>query len=116
LPDSIYYENDIFSDLNYADLYVFVDGVKTVNAKCIGRANFNVAGKAVTAKKNDEYMFQTQVETNPDSCCLVYYSDADCSVRQGEFEQRCNTVDGPLPIAVASWKVYNFTRAWTGGP
>lgn len=115
-PDSIYYENDISSDLDDANLYLVVNAVKTVNTKCIGGANFKVADTPITVKKGSNYVFETENLPNPDSCCLEYYSNADCTESSGQFKKLCHTVQEPLPIDVASWKVYNCTGIWTGPP
>lgn len=113
-PDSIYFSNDIDVDLNNAGLYLTVNSVKTVNTKCVSGVNFQVAGGPITVKKGSNYVFETKKEPNPDTCCLVYYSNANCAETAGQFQKRCETVQELSPIDVLSWKVYGCTGVWTG--
>lgn len=112
--DEVYVENDISMDLNEMGLYATVDGVKTVNTKCVTGKDFAVAGSPVTPKKGSTYLFETQIEPNPDTCCLEYFSNAKCDYVKDEFRKRCKTVKEQLPIAVKSWRVYGCKGKWTG--
>ncbi|KAI5456650.1 hypothetical protein BGZ63DRAFT_434720 [Mariannaea sp. PMI_226] len=117
LPDLLWWENDISTTLDDASLFLDVDGVKTVNTKCVAGDDFSLAGDPITADKGDIYVFETKGEPDPDTCCLAIYSNSNCKEVTGQVSKTCDVVDSkPLPIDVRSWKIYGCQGIWTGEP
>lgn len=74
--------------------YLTVNGVKTVNAKYVSGISFQVAESPITVKKGGNYVFEKKKDPDPDTCCLEYYSNSNCAEAAGQFQKRCEMVQG----------------------
>jgi len=50
------------------------------------------------------------------SCCIEYYSNAQCSEGSGSYGYICGDGSAVLKFAVKSWRVYRCSGWWTGPP
>ncbi|KAK0652527.1 hypothetical protein B0T16DRAFT_454888 [Cercophora newfieldiana] len=109
-----YWINDWF-DKKY---FLTVNGRATVQTRCVTVAETNegsfLPGDGSQLPIGSEFDFDSTPDTGSNSCCVEYYSNAQCSEGSGSYGYICGDGSVVLKFAVKSWRVYRCSGWWTG--
>jgi hypothetical protein len=108
-----YWENDITLP---AEDYLVYQGRRTVNTQCMSvlltGGDSTIPGDGSVLPAHSNILFETRIDTpglEPDYCCVAYFKNSACKLVRGEYRASCTGFNGPSPIDIRSWQVYNCT-------
>ncbi|ORX98824.1 hypothetical protein BCR34DRAFT_593078 [Clohesyomyces aquaticus] len=93
--------------------HVIFEGRRTVNTECMSvlltGANSILPGDHSVIPAKSNLVFETRKEPNPDYCCVAFFQDYGCKLVPGQYRTNCAGFQGPSPIDIRSWQIYNCT-------
>jgi len=111
-----YWTND-WVDKKY---FLTVNGSPTVQTRCVTVTETNqgafLPGDVSQLPVGSEFDFDSTPDAGSNSCCIEYYSNAQCSEGSGSYGYICGDGSAVLKFAVKSWRVYRCSGWWTGPP
>ncbi|KAH8751868.1 hypothetical protein F5882DRAFT_420214 [Hyaloscypha sp. PMI_1271] len=103
--DGLYREDSSTAE----DIFLTQDGAKTLNTKCVSIKDYGETNGLIdkaTIQADTDINFISHPGALGASCCVVYFSNPDCTERDNEFGEICFTKETVVPIPIKSFLVY----------